>query len=145
MAASLADAVAVDMEVSDVIGGEGYTRRLTFETGDAHAENQSRTAFRPLIEDGEGHGAMIGAMTREEILAFATRDWAALAEAKADYWARRKKTMTAEDALAVAEGLRRRARALRPGWPDDTERAADLAVHVRISEALGAVARRHTR
>lgn len=84
-------------------------------------------------------------MRREDILAFVNRDWAALAEAKARSWAQRKNVMTAEEALAVAEGLRRHARALRPEWPDEVERAADVAVHVRISEALGAVSRRHPR
>jgi len=88
---------------------------------------------------------MIEEMRREDILTFANRDWKALADAKADYWARRKEAMSAAEALAVGERLRRHARALKPGWPDEAERADDLAHHVRISEALGAVSPRHPR
>lgn len=78
-------------------------------------------------------------MTREDIRTFAGRDWAAIAESKAGYWAGRKRSMTASDALAIAETLREHARQLKPDWPDADERAADMAAHVRISEALGAV------
>jgi len=84
-------------------------------------------------------GAMIAPMKREDIRAFAGRDWAAIAEAKAAFWAGRKASMTAEEALATAEMLRQHARQVKPGWPDANERAADLALHVRISEALRAV------
>jgi len=78
-------------------------------------------------------------MTREDIRAFARRDWATVAEAKARFWAERKWAMTASDALATAEMLRQHARRLRPDWPSPDERAADLAHHVRLSEALRAV------
>jgi hypothetical protein len=78
-------------------------------------------------------------MTREDIVAFARRDWTAVAEAKADYWVGRKRSMAAGEALALGECLRQLARDTKPGWPDADERAADLAVHVRISEALNAV------
>lgn len=77
-------------------------------------------------------------MTREDVRSFAGRDWAALADAKASYWAERKRSMTAADALAAAEMLRDHARQLKPDWPDADERAADLAVHLRVSEALRA-------
>jgi hypothetical protein len=35
--------------------------------------------------------------------------------------------------------LRQYARQVKPGWPDRDERAADLAHHLRLSEALRAV------
>jgi hypothetical protein len=75
----------------------------------------------------------------EDIRAFARRDWAAVAEAKARFWADRKRTMTPDEALATAEMLRQHARLLKPGWPDLRERDEDLAVHARVSEALRAV------
>lgn len=78
-------------------------------------------------------------MTREDIRTFAERDWAAIAESKAGYWAGRKRSMTVPEALATGEMLRQHARQLKPDWPDADERAADMAVHVRISEALSAV------
>jgi hypothetical protein len=34
---------------------------------------------------------------------------------------------------------------LKPDWPDAAERAADLALHVRVSEALRAAAGSRTR
>jgi hypothetical protein len=82
---------------------------------------------------------MIIPMKREDIRAFAGRDWAAIADAKAAFWAERKRSMTPEEALATAEILRLHALQMKPGWPDAEERAADLALHVRISEALRAV------
>ena len=82
---------------------------------------------------------MIIPMKREDIRAFAGRDWAAIADAKAAFWAERKWSMTAAEALAIAEMLRQHALQVKPGWPDAEERAADLALHVRISEALRAV------
>jgi hypothetical protein len=88
---------------------------------------------------------MITPMKREEIRAFAWRDWAAIADAKTAFWAERKRSMTAEEALATAEMLRQHALQVKPGWPDAEERAADLALHVRLSEALGAVPANGTR
>jgi hypothetical protein len=82
---------------------------------------------------------MITPMKREDIRAFAMRDWEAMAEAKAAFWAKRKRSMTAAEALATAETLRQHALQVKPGWPDADERAADLALHVRVSEALHAV------
>jgi hypothetical protein len=82
---------------------------------------------------------MIAPMKREDIRAFAGRDWAAIAEAKAAFWAERKRSMAAAEALATAEMLRQHALVAKPGWPDADERAADLSLHVRVSEALRAV------
>jgi hypothetical protein len=75
----------------------------------------------------------------DEIRAFARRDWAAVAETKARFWADRKRSMTPDEALAAADVLRQHARAVRPDWPDSRERDEDRAVHVRVSEALRAV------
>jgi len=79
------------------------------------------------------------AVNAEDIRAFARRDWAAVAETKARFWADRKRSMTPDEALAAADMLRQHARALRPDWPDSAERDEDRAVHVRVSEALRAV------
>jgi hypothetical protein len=84
-------------------------------------------------------------MRRDDVLAFARRDWAAVEDAKARFWAERKSSMSAADALAVGDGLRRHAQAVKPDWPSPADRAADLAVHSRVSEALGAVSRYRSR
>ena len=78
-------------------------------------------------------------MHEADIRAFARRDWAELDDRKARFWAERKRGMKAGDALELGDALRRHARRLRPDWPDAAERAADLALHARVSEALRAV------
>lgn len=83
-------------------------------------------------------------MRREDIVAFAKRDWAAVADVKSSHWAERKRSMAADQALAVGERLRQYAREVKPGWPDANEQAADLASHLRVSEALRAVSSHHT-
>ena len=84
-------------------------------------------------------------MLEADIRAFARRDWAALDESKARFWAARKRAMTAGDALELGDALRRHAQRLRPDWPDPTERAADLTLHARVAEALRAVSIRGAR
>ena len=78
-------------------------------------------------------------MDRDDILAFARRDWATIAESKTRYWLERKRTLSAAELLAVGDELRRHALAVRPDWPTGAERAADLATHERVTEALRAV------
>ena len=78
-------------------------------------------------------------MDRDDILAFARRDWAMVAESKTRYWLDRKRALSAAELLAVGDELRRHALAVRPDWPTDAERAADLATHERVTEALRAV------
>jgi hypothetical protein len=81
-------------------------------------------------------------MKRQDIVAFARRDWAALAEAKSSYWAERKRSMAADQALAVGDSLRRQVREIKPCWPDAGERAEDLAIHLRVSGRRAALAAR---
>ena len=84
-------------------------------------------------------------MDRDDIRAFVHRDWAAVERQKAEFWAERKRTMSAAEALSAAESLRRYVCLVRPSWPDQDERDADLAVHTRVTEALRAVFRHRTR
>lgn len=76
------------------------------------------------------------AMKRAEIAAFLARDWSAVAASKVDFWTERKRTMTADELFSLAEGMRRHVLELRPDWPSDRERAADLDAHQRSSERL---------
>ena len=78
-------------------------------------------------------------MHRQDLLAFANRDWALVAEAKAEFWKERKSCLSPGDVLAIGDQLRRHARAVRPDWPRDDDVAADLVVHLRVTEALRAV------
>ena len=81
-----------------------------------------------------------GAVDRDDILAFARRDWAQVAEAKTGFWRDQKRGLSAEQMLALGDQLRRHAQAVRPDWPSPRERDEDLAVHHRVAEALRAVA-----
>lgn len=81
-------------------------------------------------------------MNRRDILAFAHRDWALVAEAKAEFWKERKRHLSPGDVLAVGDQLRRHAQAVRPDWPGEADRAADLDIHLRVTEALRAVSTR---
>jgi hypothetical protein len=78
-------------------------------------------------------------MDRDALRAFARRDWAMLADSKTRYWLGRKRGLSAADLLAIGDQLRRHALAVRPDWPTDADRAADLAVHEHVTEALRAV------
>jgi len=76
---------------------------------------------------------------RDDILAFARRDWSQVAEAKTGFWRERKRGVSAEEMLAIGDQLRRHVQSVRPEWPSEGERADDLAVHLRVAEALRAV------
>jgi hypothetical protein len=77
---------------------------------------------------------------RDDILAFARRDWPQVADAKTGFWREQKRVLTADEMLSLGDQLRRHAQAVRPDWPTASERAEDLAVHHRVAEALRAVA-----
>ncbi|HEY6322437.1 MAG TPA: hypothetical protein VJA16_12850 [Thermoanaerobaculia bacterium] len=81
-------------------------------------------------------------MNREDIEAFAGRDWGLVEQAKRRFWSQRKKTLSPGEALAIAEGLRLHVRALRPDWPSAKERAEDLEAHARVAASLRRVRRR---
>ena len=75
-------------------------------------------------------------MRASDIRGYLDRDWDRVRASKDRYWAERKKTLSPEEALSIAEGMRLQVRTLRPEWPDAEQREADLAAHVRISERL---------
>ena len=84
-------------------------------------------------------------MNRSDILAFVRRDWSAAEAEKTAFWAERKRRIPAAEAVRLGDELRRHARLLHPEWPDATERADDLAVHIRVSETLRSVSTHRTR
>ncbi len=84
-------------------------------------------------------GCYHGDVNRDDLLAFVRRDWQQLAQAKSEYWRTLKQSMTPDDVLALGDRLRQHARTMRPDWPSQSGRAEDLAVHIRVAEALRAV------
>ena len=81
-------------------------------------------------------------MRREDLIAFANRDWKRVAEAKEQYWAEQKQRMTPAEALTLSNNLRRDVIRRRPDWPSEEERRLDLETHARVSESLQRVRRR---
>jgi hypothetical protein len=73
---------------------------------------------------------------KEDVIAFARRDWNAVAELKRRWWSEQKSRMTPAEALEVGDELRHHVSALRSDWPTEEDRRNDLASHVRISEML---------
>jgi hypothetical protein len=75
-------------------------------------------------------------MKREDIVAFARRDWGAIEASKRKRLAAQKASMTPAEALRVGDDLRNYVKSLHPSWPTEEDRRSDLAVHVRVSESL---------
>jgi hypothetical protein len=80
-----------------------------------------------------------------DVIAFAHRDWSAVAALNRRHWAEQKSQMTAVEALAVGDELRHHVSALRSDWPTDEDRREDLASHTRLSEMLRRVKPPHGR
>ena len=84
-------------------------------------------------------------MRKEDLIAFAHRDWSAVAALKRRHWAEQKSRMTPAEALRVGDELRHHVSALRDDWPTEEDRRNDLASHVRLSEMLRRVKPPHGR
>jgi hypothetical protein len=80
-------------------------------------------------------------MTREDLVGFARRDWAAIDDQKAAYWVDRKRSLSPAEVLRIGDELRRQASVVRPDYPGEADRAADHATHERVTGALRAVTR----
>jgi len=78
-------------------------------------------------------------MRREDLIAYANRDWDAIARAKERFWVEQKKRMTPKQVFALMSDLRARALSLHPDWPSESERRLDLETHERVSEMLQSV------
>jgi hypothetical protein len=71
-----------------------------------------------------------------DILAFARRDWAAVAESKAAYWASREKAAGAGAGIEAGDQPRRQILMSHPGWPAEEDRQVDIETHVRVAACL---------
>lgn len=76
---------------------------------------------------------------KEDVIAFARRDWRAIAALKQERWAQQRSGMTPAEALGVGDELRHHALAIHGDWPTEADRRKDLACHVRVSEMLSRV------
>lgn len=78
-------------------------------------------------------------MDPSAIRAFVRRDSAGIDDAKTACWKEQKQARSTAELLAMGAELFAYARGVRPDWPGAEDRAEDVAVHLRVSEALRAV------
>ena len=71
-----------------------------------------------------------------EIQDYFARDWGLIERVKTDQWIAQKGAMTPSAVFELAGELLEYASALRPDWPNFTERQADLDAHIRLAEML---------
>jgi hypothetical protein len=76
----------------------------------------------------------------DSIREFVQRDWAAVEDESASFWAAHARTMTPSARMELSAALFHHVRTIRPSWPSATEREADLAHHNRVAEVLHAIA-----
>jgi hypothetical protein len=75
-------------------------------------------------------------MRREDLIAFARRDWTRLAAMKDRFWIEQKQQLNASEILQLGEDLRSAVMSRRTDWPSDEERRSDIESHTRVSESL---------
>src|SRR5258708_33260828 len=94
--------------------------------------SSSSIVFPPFSGSRAGRTALCysALMKREDVVAFARRDWGAIEASKRQRLAAQKASMTPADALRVGDELRNYAKSLHPNWPSEEDRRNDLAVHV---------------
>ncbi|MGH9369763.1 MAG: hypothetical protein ACRD3M_19095 [Thermoanaerobaculia bacterium] len=79
-------------------------------------------------------------MRQSDLIAYARRDWALLAQVKAAHWARVKRRSGVVRAVRAGEELRQLVRRIHPEWPTEEDRKRDLATHARVAASLRRVA-----
>ena len=75
-------------------------------------------------------------MDPASIRAYAARDWRAIATAKREYWVGRYRREGSRATVQASRALLAEIRSVRPDYPTDDERRADLAAHVRLRVLL---------
>lgn len=83
-----------------------------------------------------GAVAPVAVIRQQDLIDFAQRDWSAIADVKADHWLERKRRFGGAESFRVADDLREYVAMVRPDWPDEAERSADIASHVAVGESL---------
>jgi hypothetical protein len=82
---------------------------------------------------------------REDLVEFSRRPRGGVDETRAEYWMSFTQSHGPAAALRIADELRRYVQLLRPDWPTAEDRAADLATHMRLSDAFRRVRLNRTR
>lgn len=88
--------------------------------------------------EGEGSDVEIDAVSAR---AFVRRGWAEIERLDREHWARRRRDEGSQATLRASSALLEHVRRLRPDWPGEAERAADLAHHLAWRRLLETAAR----
>ena len=115
--------------------------RMETELDQLGAEDQTGRGLQDMAlarrprrpRQGAAAASRIG---RQDLVDFAQRDWAAVAEIKSEQWLDRKRRFGGADAFRIADDLRHHVAMTRPDWPDAAERSEDIASHVAVADSL---------
>jgi hypothetical protein len=77
-------------------------------------------------------------VSREDLIRFARRDWAAAAQAKDQHWLREKQRSAGPDDCRRLEDMLQHVRAAGRAAASKAERLSDIDVHARVGLALRA-------
>ncbi|MBK8943213.1 MAG: hypothetical protein IPM79_37855 [Polyangiaceae bacterium] len=75
-------------------------------------------------------------MKREDLIAYARRDWSTLAEVKREFLLTRRAKLGAAVNFEVVDTLRAQVHAQRPDYPRTADRQADLDAHILLADRL---------
>ena len=98
------------------------------------------------MERGEGEQrgeeeTLEGAIDAASARAFVGRGWAEVERLEREYWAHRRRDEGSSATFRASGALLEHVRRLRPDWPGEAERAADLAHHLAWRQLLEKAAR----
>ena len=80
-------------------------------------------------------------VTDANVRAYAKRAWRVLTDLERDHWARELSNQGPLSTLRASQALWIHMRAVRPDWPTEADRRADLAHHVALKRAIDGAAR----
>ncbi|MBI1736023.1 MAG: hypothetical protein HYR51_12685 [Candidatus Rokubacteria bacterium] len=75
-------------------------------------------------------------MESRDVRSYVERGWAAAETGKREHWAHEFATRGPQSTLDAAHTLWVHMRAVRPDWPTERERDADLAHHIALKRAI---------
>jgi hypothetical protein len=81
-------------------------------------------------------GAILAGVKAEDVRAYAARPWEALALGEQEHWIRERAARGPLATFEAAQALWIHMRSVRPDWPTEVERRADLDHHIAVKRAL---------
>lgn len=75
-------------------------------------------------------------MDRDALRAYVQRRWSDAAALDREHWAERYRREGPAATVAASQAVWVHMRSVRPDWPDERDRATDLAHHIRLKSLL---------